>query len=75
MGLKYLGYDLNRTDGDFYKSFEEAVKLFQESIGHRADVIMDKETVDSIYNSIIYTFNSDYTKDAQLYKAIELVGE
>ena len=75
MGLKYLGYDLDRTDGYFDKSFEEAVKLFQESIGHRADGILDKETVDSIYNSIIYTFNSDYTKDAQLYKAIELAGE
>lgn len=75
MGLKYLGYEIKRTDGYFDLSFESAVKLFQESIGHEADGILDKETVDSIYNSVIYTFNTDYTKDAQLYKAIELLGE
>ena len=73
--LKYLDYDLDRFDGYFDKSLEKALMAFQKDLGLEVNGVLDSTTVDSIYNKVVYTFNSIPSKDDQLKKALEVVGE
>ena len=73
--LKYLDYNVERCDGYFDKSLEKALATFQKDLDLEVNGILDSKTVDSIYNKVIYTFNSIPTKDDQLKKALEVIGE
>lgn len=73
--LRYLDYGIDRYDGYFDKSLEKALMSFQKDLNLEPTGVLDSKTVDSIYNKVIYTFNSVPNKDYQLKKVLELIGD
>lgn len=74
MGLDFLGYQIDREDGYFDKSFEEALIEYKNSHDLDNNAILDKDTYDSIISNIILSL-SDKENDIQLKKAVELIKE
>ena len=73
-GLKFLGYDVERTDGYFDKSFKDALNEYKINNNLNDDAILDISTYDSIIADAISEL-SNPEKDYQFKKAIELVKE
>lgn len=71
--LDYLGYDVERTDGYFDKSFEHALNDFKFDYNLVSDSSLDKDTYEAIISAVIKTKSMDQSKDNQLNKAIELI--
>lgn len=76
LALRYLGYNVNRTDGYFDQSTLDAFKAFQTQAGLSADGIITKENTKVLYSTIIANYNENAsTKDLQLLKALEVINE
>lgn len=73
-GLKFLDYDIARTDGYFDESLEKSLKLYQENNNLPSNGILDKKTYESIISDVIFEL-SNKQKDKQLQKAIELISQ
>jgi len=73
--LDYLGYDVDRFDGYFSTDFEKIIKQFQSDNGIDETGTLNYETYVKIYSSLIRVKYTDKSKDVQLNKAIELIGE
>lgn len=72
--LKFLGYDVDRSDAYFSKQSGEALKQFQKDEGMKADGIIDSEVIDVLISKIAEEWNTNLeTNDLQMKKAIELV--
>lgn len=67
--LKYLGYSINRTDGYFDQSFEDALNLYKKDHGLEEDGILDKISYEKIYDSIRLS-----DKDEQLSAALNIIN-
>lgn len=75
LGLEFIGYDIDRVDGYFDKSLEDAVIKFQEDNRIEATGLIDKDTYEAILSSVTREYSSNPLKDKQLQKAIEVLGE
>lgn len=74
MGLKYLGYEVDRTDGYFDESFLKALKEYKLNNDLEVNEVLDTNTYDAIISSVIREYNTNIKKDLQLQKAIEVLG-
>ena len=74
-GLKYLGYELNRVDGYFDKSFINALKQYKINNSLEVNETLDNNTYSAIVSSVIREYNTNKDKDLQLQKAIEVLGK
>ena len=72
-GLKFLDYDVHRTDGYFDQSFLDALKTYKNDNDLNDNDKLDFDTYNSILSSIIREYNTNKVKDAQLQKAIEVI--
>ncbi len=75
MAMDYLGYDLERTDGYFDRSFAEALISFRGEHGLSAIAVLDRETFAAIVAETRSELSSDPEKDIQLLKALEVINE
>jgi len=74
-GLKYLGYNVTRVDGYFDLSFEIALNEYKVKHNQEADGILDKKTYESIISSMSYEYLNNESKDYQMLKALEMLGD
>lgn len=72
--LRFLEYEVDRTDGYFDKSFENALKKYQKDNNLPVTGIIDNNTYNSIISDVAYEL-SNKQKDLQLQKAIELISQ
>lgn len=72
MCLDYLGYKIDRTDGYFDHSFEDALLSFESDTGIESDSSLNKTNYNIIVAHLIADLGNP-TKDYQMHKAIELM--
>ena len=72
--LDYLGYDIERFDGYFDYSTEEALNEFKEDNELETDSTLDRDTYVAVISKVIETKSLDLSKDVQLMKGRELLG-
>ena len=75
MGLKFLGYDVARTDGYFDKSTENAIAKYQLAKGFEATGTLDKSSYTAIISSVTYSWSMDESKDLQMLEALKHLSE
>lgn len=75
LGLDYLGYKVERTDGYFDESFEKALNAYKQDNGFEADGVLDEKTYEGILSSITKANAIDKSKDAQLNEALKIITE
>ena len=74
--LDFLGYEVDRFDGYFSRTMEEAVKAFQKDMEISASGEVDAETCSLLNAEVVRVYNLDTMKyDTQLLKAIEVIHE
>lgn len=74
LGLDYLGYEIDRMDGYFDISFENALKQYQFDNNLTIDGKLDKKVYESIISDVVVKL-SDLKCDEQYLKAIELIEQ
>lgn len=72
--LSFLGYDIDRTDGYFDKSFETALIKYKTTNKLDNVEVLDYKTYEVLTSSVISEL-SNKDKDYQFNKAIELIQE
>lgn len=74
--LRFLGYDVKRTDGYFDSSTRSAMRAFQTSQQLPASGVLDSETAQAMNSAVLreWGLNRDQ-HDVQLQKAVELLHE
>ncbi|MDY3036311.1 MAG: S41 family peptidase [Absicoccus sp.] len=71
--LKYLGYDVDRTDTYFSEQSAQALKQFQRDHDLDATGICDKTTWDTLLEVISQqVYANEYSEDPQYVKAVQL---
>ena len=75
LAMDYLGYDLERTDGYFDRSFAEALISFRGERGMSAIAVLDRDTFSAIIAETRSELSSNPEKDMQLLKALEVINE
>lgn len=73
--LRYLDYEVDRVDGYFDESFEIALNEYKINHNQEADGILDKKTYESIISSMSYEYLNNESKDYQMLKALEVLGD
>ena len=74
--LKFLGYNIDRTDGYFSAVTEEAVKQFQSDNALNVSGRLDQETGVAIDAKVLYEWKINRSvHDVQMQKAMELVKQ
>ncbi|MBR4485009.1 MAG: hypothetical protein IKO97_07355 [Erysipelotrichaceae bacterium] len=73
--LRFLGYDVERDDGYFDRSFGEALIEYKGEHGLSAIALLDKDTYGSIIAETRYQLSNDRSKDTVLNRAIEIMKE
>ncbi|MEG0314920.1 MAG: S41 family peptidase [Erysipelotrichaceae bacterium] len=74
--IKFLGYDIDRTDGYYSNKSEEAVKKYQTDNNLTANGVIDEKLfVNLSKDTQIYLNNNKTSADAQLVKALEVVKD
>lgn len=71
MCLLYLGYTVDREDGYFSQSTQDAIKQFQSDHSLSGDGVLNEETYSSLRSAVLLSYETDDTKDTQLMKAEE----
>jgi len=71
--LKFLDYEVKRTDGYFDESLAKALRQFKIEHNLSNDSILDSETYNSLLSSVTYEWANNPLKDYQMQKAIELL--
>ncbi|MBR2825792.1 MAG: S41 family peptidase [Solobacterium sp.] len=74
LGLDYLEYEVDRTDGYFSTQTESAVRKFQEEKGLEVTGKIDKVTYSSLVSAIFLDWNTNRSHDAQLQRALEILN-
>lgn len=74
MALKFLGYNINRTDGYFDESFELALNEYKANNNMDMDGTLDNDTYQAIMSSVVLGL-ADASKDYQMLKAIDLLKD
>ena len=70
MYLKFLGYEVDRSDAYFSKQSGEALKQFQKDHGMKADGNIDSEVIDVLLSTISEEWNTNLEKnDVQMKKS------
>ncbi len=72
--LDYLGYSVDRMDGYFSVSTEDAVKQFQTDRNLEVTGILDSVTYQTILSEVVYDWNTSDTHDLQYAKALEVLN-
>ncbi len=75
VSLKYLGYEVERTDGYFDESFAKQLLKYKTDNGLTEDAVLDKDTYQVILSDVNYELNNNKEKDLQMLKAIEVLNE
>ena len=74
-GLKFLDYNVDRTDGYFDESFKNALFQYKADNDLVKDYVLDYDTYNAIISSVIREYNENPLKDYQMVKAIELLKD
>ena len=74
LGLDYLDYNINRTDGYFDSEFENSLLQYKADHDLENTPILDEETYQSIISSVIRELYTNPSKDYQLVKAKEIIS-
>ena len=69
--LRYLGYDVDRTDTYFSNTSAQALAKFQEENGLEATGNCDKKTWDALMEKVLLKMNETPSDDTQRQRAIE----
>ena len=75
MSLQFLGYDVDRCDGYFDRSFSDALIAFKGESGLSAMAVLDKPTYDTIISRTQQKISKDPSCDLQMLKAKEIINE
>ncbi|MBR3126684.1 MAG: peptidoglycan-binding protein, partial [Solobacterium sp.] len=73
LGLDYLEYAPDRTDGYLSHGTENALRQFQQDAGLEATGILDQKTYNTLISRIILDYNTNRDHDPQLQKALEVL--
>lgn len=74
-GLDFLDYNVNRMDGYFDQSTEDALKLFEQEHKLEVDGILDGPTLEALISSITKTWALSKDKDTQYHAAVDLLKQ
>ena len=74
MALKYLGYDVLRTDGYFDESLVDALVKFKQENNLDASPVLDKDTFEVIVSEVNREMINNTSRDLQLNKAKEILN-
>ncbi|MBR5754813.1 MAG: peptidoglycan-binding protein [Erysipelotrichaceae bacterium] len=74
LGLDFLDYDVDRTDGYFDRSFETALIEFQRKNGLEPDGILNGRTYEAIVSEVNREMANNKDKDLQMKKAKEILN-
>ena len=69
--LKYLGYDVDRTDTYFSNTISQALAIFQQNNRLEVTGDCDKKTWDLLMEKVLLKMNGTPSDDTQRQKAIE----
>lgn len=72
--LNYLGYDVDRTDGYFSKSTEDAIVSFETDHELESSTTLTKTIYDAIRSAVSLRWNSTTDTDTQYAKALEILN-
>ena len=73
LGLDYLEYAPDRTDGYLSHGTENALRQFQQDAGLEATGVLDQKTYNTLISRIILDYNTNRDHDPQLQKALEVL--
>lgn len=74
--LKFLGYEVDRTDGYFSAETDAALRQFQADDGFEADGVLDQEMNEQLISQVLREWDlHPEIHDAQYIKAMEVVHE
>lgn len=72
--LKFIGYDVDRTDGYFSVKTEQALRQYQQDKGLEVTGVINKKVILSLNSSAsIYWHEHNDTLDTQMIKAVDVV--
>ena len=74
LALKYLDYDIKRTDGYFDESFSKALISFKQSNNLEPTAVLDRETYEVIVSEVNREMANNPLKDTQFNKAKEILN-
>ncbi|NCB33691.1 MAG: PDZ domain-containing protein [Erysipelotrichia bacterium] len=74
LALDYLGYSIDRMDGYFSASAEDAVRQFQTDKHLEVTGILDSVTYQTILSDVIYDWNTSDVHDLQYARAMEVLN-
>ena len=74
LGLDYLGYGPDRTDGYMSRSTQDVLRQFQQDTGLEVTGILDQTTYNTVISRIILEWNTNQANDPQLQKALEVLN-
>lgn len=72
--LDYLGYGPERKDGYFSTIVQNCLRQYQTDKGMEVTGVLDRETYDSLYSSVILKWETTTDTDSQLAKAREILA-
>ncbi len=76
LSLDFLGYDLDRLDGYFDQSTENAILDFQASVGLEETGQIDKELLSQLVSEVVRVWHTDNDlKDTQKIEGLKLLNE
>lgn len=74
-GLKFMGYNITRTDGYFDQNTLDSLKSFQKQQGLSETGVIDQDIIERVYSGATkYYYDNKATTDVQLLKAIEVIA-
>lgn len=75
LGLEFLDYEIDRTDGYFDISFARALNNYKQDNDLGNNQTLDNNTYEAIISSVVREYSINKQKDLQLQKAIELLSD
>ncbi|MBR2802886.1 MAG: S41 family peptidase [Erysipelotrichaceae bacterium] len=73
LALRFLGYDIERTDGYLSAGVAEAVRAYQQDRELEVTGEINEETFTAISSGVTRLWQMDHSKDAQLMRALEIL--
>ncbi|NLC96803.1 MAG: S41 family peptidase [Erysipelotrichaceae bacterium] len=75
LGLEFLGYKIDRTDGYFNQVTKNAIRNFQKDHDLEETGILDSNVFEAIYSAVSLEWSMNKARDTQYQKALELLNE
>lgn len=74
MLLQYLGYDVDRTDGYFDESTQNAILKYQQDQDMEETGVLDKDLYEGLISAVVLDWQTNEDHDPQLARAKEILN-